>query len=223
MFSLLSCDTMTPGPDVAGPEMNAMMRAPRCGADVSMRPTATDSAAPVQRAWRLSDGTGHGSRARSDRIDSSVKLHSSTLTRYLPMAGTRPDWPPAAWPAACAPPPCGALAEPTMPSSCCTLDVAYSCVPRNTTERGQSAKLRSCTCTFVPKVMRPTSASCGSRLSDCCTLSLRLSSSSSTLAHVSMTSRKSGGPASPLCSSYSTVENRGTSSAGRFCSVMFSA
>ena len=142
---------------------------------------------------------------------SRVNWQSSTGTKYLPMAEAVPGR--AGWPGC----------EGVRPSSCWTLVEAYSCVPRKTTERGQSAKLRSWTWTFVPKVTRPTSALPGSRLRDWRTLSLSSSSSSCTRWQVSISTRKTGGPLFPLWSSYSTVLKRCTSSAGRFCSVMFSA
>ena len=54
--------------------MNAMMRAPWRGTDDSSSPTATESATPVHRWIRESVVTGHGSRCRSSKIDSRVKL-----------------------------------------------------------------------------------------------------------------------------------------------------
>ena len=60
-------------PTVVGPPVNIMMRAPCRANDVSSSPTATESAAPPQRATRESDGVGHGSCCRSSMIDSRLR------------------------------------------------------------------------------------------------------------------------------------------------------
>ena len=72
---------MAPGPEVQGPPTKSMTRAPRRGRARSRREVATERAQPVQRAVRLSDGTGQGSFRRSSRMDSSVRLHSETGRR----------------------------------------------------------------------------------------------------------------------------------------------
>jgi len=75
---------------------------------------------------------------------------------------------------------------------------------------------------MAPKVTKPTSAFCGIIARDCCSESLACSSSSS-MSAMSRTSRKTGGWQLTCGMMYSMVEHAGSSSAGRFTSVMCAA
>ena len=102
MGSLSSLLTTMPGPSVAGPPANTMMRAPvfwnvvcmhmvnsasmhirRTASLTSNRPMATERATPVQRSGRLSFATGHGSRWRASRMPVSWNSHCCTGIRNL--------------------------------------------------------------------------------------------------------------------------------------------
>mmetsp|Transcript_19657 Transcript_19657/g.78233 ORF Transcript_19657/g.78233 Transcript_19657/m.78233 type:complete len:237 (-) Transcript_19657:413-1123(-) len=230
MSSERSLPTTSPGPTVHGPPTKHRSRAPRRGAAVSNSPTATLIAAPVHRSVRWSAGVGHGSFERSSRIDSIAKAPPSPAGHTKrPIAddcgGIPPPGfigcPPCVGPPAAYCPPAG-VGE--MNKSSCTFWTVYSLVPRNATDLWHSpAKPISWTWTWQPNVMRPTSASSGSRLSVCATESLS-SSSSFSGRHVSRQNRNTGAPdEGRFGSSYSTVVNCGISSAGKLVSEMFSA
>mmetsp|Transcript_16287 Transcript_16287/g.50563 ORF Transcript_16287/g.50563 Transcript_16287/m.50563 type:complete len:206 (-) Transcript_16287:356-973(-) len=190
--------TTVPWPSVAGPASSSRMWPPLPAAVEPSSPVATASAGPVHRAGRCSGCTGKASCVSSSSSVVSWNSHSDTGSRKR----SAPPWPPACVPVA--PGACCPAAAPVRPSCPATASRVYVPLPRKTYDLAHSAKPSSCTCTCVPKVMRPTRAFSGSSESACVRLA-RTAASSCSSWQTSSTKRKAGGGGLGCCTVYSIV------------------